>query len=315
MKIPKRLRFGVIILNYKDFNNTWACINSIRSLETQPQQIVLVDNASDQDAKARFTNLYHNDLGIKLFQFKDNLGYAGGNNVGITYLIQQGIEVICLLNNDTILLPGFFDSLLECFQSGPFPDIVSPKILCGDGKTVWSAGERTLYHLLISRTCKGRTDDNRLKIPTNPNCVTGCAMAVRANVFQRVGLLDESYFAYVEDIDFCKRSIDAGFKISVCPQARVIHKVSRTTGHLSPAQLYLKTRNRAYFIKKNISPVFWPISFSWYLFLNVVWALRGIVYKDFRSFHAIKAGMMDWMKGRMGVGRFEEFFRPTTQVD
>lgn len=303
------LRFGVVVLNFRQAETTRACIDSILSLKPPPHLVVLVDNASEPGSGLFFERRYGDDPRVNLLRFRDNRGYTGGNNAGIAHLIDQGVDIICLLNNDTLLLPGFFQSLSECFASSTPPDIVTPLILYEDGRTIWSAGERTCYPLLISRTCRGRIAGRGWRAPPGINNATGCALAVRSSVFRRLGLLDDAYFAYVEDSDLCKRSLDAGFRISVCPGAKIVHKVSQSAGHLSPAQIYLKTRNRAYFIRKNIHPGLWPLSYAWYFFLNLTWAARGVALKDPRSVRAVAAGMADGLKGRMGAGRFDRFPR------
>jgi hypothetical protein len=307
MNSPARPQFGAVVLNYRDRLTTRNCIDSILALESPPQQIVLVDNVADAGSIAFFAKLYQKEPRIRRFHFKDNRGYTGGNNIGIAYLLAQEVDLICLLNNDTLILPGFFDRLTECFISGTRPDIVTPLILYEDGKTIWSAGERTCYPLLISRSCRGRVHDSGMIIRGRPNSVTGCAMAVRRQVFQKIGLLDDAYFAYVEDVDFCKRATDSGFRVALCPQARALHLVSKTAGHLSPAQLYLKSRNRAYFIRKNIPRVFWAAAFAWYLGLNCVWATKLLAHRQYRSVQAIAYGMADWKSGRMGAGRVAGF--------
>lgn len=306
------IRFGVIVLNYRDAAATVECIDSILSLKRPAERIVLVDNGADAASREHFRRRYRKEPRIRRLHFSENRGYTGGNNAGIALLLREPVDVICLLNNDTLLRPGFFEALSECFRAPQPPDIVSPLILCADRRTVWSAGERTCYPFLISRTRLGRIHRPELPPPERVNSVTGCAMAVRREVFRRIGLLDDAYFAYVEDVDFCKRAVDAGMRIAVCPQALLVHKVSRTAGPASPAQLYLKTRNRAYFLAKNLAPLWWPAAFGYYAALNLFWIARKLAAGDAASLHAILLGMGDWLRGRMGAGRVQEFL-PTRE--
>jgi GT2 family glycosyltransferase len=299
--------FGIIVLNHNGMEDTLECLNSILSSEMIPKEIVLIDNGSTDGSPDKFTSKFSNDHRITLIFLELNTGYAAGNNVGINYLLKRDVDIICILNNDTIVRPDFLKALRDCFKPGSSHQIATPKILYADGQTIWSTGERIFYPLLISKTAKGKLDKNGLKTWQNINGITGCAMVVRKEVFERIGTFDENYFAYVEDVDFCKRAVDAGFKLTLCPFSIIIHKVARTTGNLSAAQLYLKTRNRAYFIKKNITPIYWGVAYGWYLMLNMFWILKSIFRKDIKAINAVKLGMIDFLRGKMGRGNFEFF--------
>ncbi len=299
--------FGIIVLNYNGLEDTLECLNSILSLELIPKEIVLIDNGSTDGSQDMFINKFSNDGRITLIFLENNTGYAAGNNVGINYLLKRDVDIICILNNDTIVKSDFLKALRDCLKPGSSNHIATPKILCTDGQTIWSTGEHIFYPLLISRTNKGKPDKDDFKTWQNINGITGCAMAVRREVFESIGTFDENYFAYVEDVDFCKRAVDAGFKLTLCPLSTIIHKVARTTGNLSAAQLYLKTRNRAYFIKKNIAPIYWGIAYGWYLILNMFWILKSICRKDVKAINAVKLGMIDFLRGKMGRGNVEFF--------
>lgn len=299
--------FGIIVLNHNGLDDTLECLNSILSLELIPNEIVLIDNGSTDGSQDMFINKFSNDSRITLFFLENNTGYAAGNNVGINYLLKRDVDIICILNNDTIVGSDFLKALRDCLKPGSLNHIATPKILCADGQTIWSTGERIFYPLLISQTKKGKPDKDGLKTWQNINGITGCAMTVRREVFECIGMFDEKYFAYVEDVDFCKRAVDAGFKFTLCRLSVIIHKVARTTGNLSAAQLYLKTRNRAYFIKKNIAPIYWGLAYGWYLMLNIFWILRSIFRKDIKAINAVKSGMIDFLRGKMGRGNVEFF--------
>lgn len=299
--------FGIIVLNHNGLEDTLECLNSILSSEMIPREIVLIDNGSTDGSQDMFIKKFSNDRRITLIFLELNTGYAAGNNVGINYLLKRDVDIICILNNDTIVRSDFLMALRDCFKPGSSNQIATPKILYADGQTIWSTGEQIFYPLLISRSAKGKPDKNGLKTWQNINGITGCAMAVRKEVFERIGTFDENYFAYVEDVDFCKRAVDAGFKLTLCPLSIIIHKVARTTGNLSAAQLYLKTRNRAYFIKKNIAPIYWGPAYGWYLLLNMFWILKSIFRRDIKAINAVKLGMTDFLQGKMGRGNLKFF--------
>ena len=238
---------------------------------------------------------------MTLLAMDHNRGYAGGMNQGVRYLLKHTtVRSILLLNNDTLIRPTALAALAEGLREGSACAILTPRILYADGRTIWSTGERVIYPLLFAFRNRGLRANPGSAAPKGINCVTGCALAVKSEVFDKIGLFDENYFAYVEEIDFCKRAVDAGFRLTCCMDSVVIHRVGGVLGEHSPHQMYLKVRNKAYFLKKNIPPLLWTVSATWYLMTVLTWLLKGVVARNPGIVRCILKGMRDFLHGRMG---------------
>lgn len=296
---------GVVVLNYNGLHYTFECIESLFSANPFPQEIILIDNGSTDNSAREFTSRFENDQRITLLLFDKNLGYAGGMNQGIKYLFKnQKIKVILLLNNDTVVKSDFLAPLMVSLEDGCGYHLATPKILYRDGVTIWSIGARVFYPSLFSLHSKGKKDVPSLERPKEINFLTGCAMVIRKEVFEKIGLFDEKYFAYVEDVDFCKRALEAGFRFTYCHKSVIIHKEAGCLGDFSPAQVYLKVRNKAYFIKKNIAPILWPMSGTWYFIVTTFWMFRAVLKGKGDVVRAIFLGLLDFVHGKMGAPTF-----------
>jgi GT2 family glycosyltransferase len=290
-----------VVLNYNGLNYTIECVESLFLVNPAPEELVLVDNGSTDGSGNEFSKRYGNNSRITLLLLDKNIGYAGGMNKGIGHLLKnKKIKVLLLLNNDTVVKSDFLGPLMDCLEDSSGYHIATPKILYSDRVTIWSAGARVFYPLLFSLQSKGKQDGFQFNSPRKINSVTGCAMAVRREVFEKIGLFDEEYFAYVEDIDFCKRAVTAGFRFAYCYKSTIFHKASGTLGEFNPYRIYLNVRNKAYFIKKNISPLWWPMSAIWNLGVITSWAFKALLKRRFKVIRLIFLGMVDFIRGKMG---------------
>lgn len=295
------LPIGVVVLNYNRAHYTFQCLESLFSAAPSPCEIILIDNGSTDNSAREFTARFDNNERVTLLLLDENLGYCGGMNKGIKLLLgNRGIKIILLLNNDTTAKSDFLLPLMECLKDGSVYSLATPKILREDGLTIWSTGENVFYPLLLSVRSKGAKDGPRFNTPREINCITGCAMAVRREVFEKIGLFDEKYFSYVEDVDFCRRARWAGFRFAYCHKSVVYHKGARCLGEFSPEKIYLNVRNKAYFIKKNVSLLLWPISWLWLSVVVISWVFRALYRKEFNVIGGILQGLYDFARDKMG---------------
>lgn len=290
-----------MVLNYNGLNHTLECMESLFLVHPAPGELVLVDNGSTDGSINEFNKRYGGNSRITLLFLDKNTGYAGGMNRGVRELLKnKEIKVILLLNNDTVVQSDFLSPLMNCLEDGSGYSIATPKILYDDRVTIWSTGAWIFYPLLFSLQSKGKQDSFQFNSPRKINNVTGCAMAVRREVFEKIGLFDEEYFAYVEDVDFCKRAVDAGFRFTYCCRSIIFHKAGSTLGEFNPYRMYLNVRNKAYFIKKNVSPLLWPMSAIWNLGVITVWAFKALPRRRFKVIRLIFLGIFDFIRGKMG---------------
>jgi len=287
---------GVVVLNYDGLDDTMRCLDSLDAADPAPARVVVVDNGSADGSPEALARRCAGNAAVEFLRLDRNLGYAGGMNRGIERALAHGVDVVLLLNNDTTVRPGFLGPIAAALAA-PAAAIATPRILCADERTIWSVGERVFYPLLVARRGRGRPDGPEFDVPRRINCVTGCAMAVRREVFAKIGLLDEAYFAYVEEIDFCKRARDAGFGFVYVPGSVVIHREAGVLGEASPAQVHLKARNRAWFHRKHGPALLWPVVAVWHALVMCTWALRGVLSG---TPGAVVRGTLDALRGRMG---------------
>ena len=292
---------GVVVLHYRFLRETMKCLASLLAADPAPDHIVIVNNESDPDTRQELDRRFKSELDVTLLHLERNHGFSGGMNRGINYLLStQPVDVVLLLNNDTTVDPNFLSAMSECLAARSGYHLATPKILYDGTDIIWSTGERVCYPLLLARRNTENSDGLGHAWRKNINAITGCAMAVRREVFDRIGLFDENYFAYVEDVDFCLRAHSAGFRFAYCPQSIVFHKASKSLGEFSPAKVYLNVRNKAYFIKKNMPSVLWPISWLWYLSTISFWVVRALAAGKIDVVRSVILGGRDFLKHRMG---------------
>jgi GT2 family glycosyltransferase len=240
---------SVITINYEHPDVTCALLESLRHITYPNIEIIVVDNASQKDDPAMISQLYPE---VVFIQSKENLGFAGGNNLGIR---QAKGEYILLLNNDTEVDPGFIEPLVDKLKSDSNIGAVSPKIrFFYSSDTIQYAGitpftSVTLRQYLIGL---GEVDSGQYDTSCETFSIHGAAMMVPLSVVLEVGLMAELYFLYYEEHDWAERIKRAGYKVFYVPQSLVLHKESISTGKQSPLKTYYITRNRFLFARRNI---------------------------------------------------------------
>lgn len=255
------MKIAIIVLNYNGKKNTLECINSIKRLKkaNYEVEIIIVDNASSDGSRQAFSKLKD----IILINNQSNLGYSGGNNIGIKEALKRNSDYILILNNDTIVEKNFLVNLIKATNKG---DIISPKIYFAKGfefhesrykkadlgKVIWYAGGEIDWQNVIGKHIGvDEVDKGQYSASIETGFATGACMFVKREVFEKVGFFDEKYFLYLEDIDLCERAKRAGFKITFEPKAIIWHKnASSSGGSGSKLQDYYITRNRLLFSLK-----------------------------------------------------------------
>jgi len=240
---------SVITINYEHPDVTCALLESLRHITYPNIQIIVVDNASQKDDPAMISQLYPE---VVFIQSKENLGFAGGNNLGIR---QAKGEYILLLNNDTEVNPGFIEPLVDKLKSDSSIGAVSPKIrFFYSSDIIQYAGINpftsvTLRQYLIGL---GEVDSGQYDTSCETFSIHGAAMMMPLSVVREVGLMAELYFLYYEEHDWAERIKRAGYRIFYVPDSLVMHKESISTGKQSPLKTYYITRNRFLFARRNI---------------------------------------------------------------
>lgn len=254
------MKISVVVLNYNGISNSIECIESLKQADVGKHtlEIVVVDNASNDDSLQKLKNIDD----IFLIHNGDNLGYSGGNNVGIKSALKRGADFVCILNNDTKVKKDF---LMQMVKHGP-KVIVSPKIYFYPGsefhkkrykknevgKVIWAAGCFVDWANVIG-THRGVDEIDRAQFDLEKEIdfATGACLFASKEIFENTGFFDEKYFLYLEDMDFCIRARENGYKTIYSPKAVVWHKNAASSGGSgSKLQDYYITRNRLLFAFK-----------------------------------------------------------------
>jgi GT2 family glycosyltransferase len=254
----------VIILNWNGAGVIGPCLDSLRKVEDPPLEIIVVDNGSTDSSPQLVRDSYPE---VRLIENGRNLLFAAGNNVGIEAALEEGAETILLLNNDTEVDPAFASEMLGAFDDERV-GIAGPRIYYYDDPSrIWYGGggfnrlTGVPRHLGLRRT-EGTFDDP----PGDTGWVTGCALMVRREVFEQVGLLDPSYTIYCEDVDFSLRAASEGWSIRYVPSAKVWHKVSSSSGGgMTPFKLENRIASTWKLLSRHRSPCWRALVFPVHL--------------------------------------------------
>ena len=239
---------SIITVNYNGMSDTCHMIDSLMQyLSEVSYEIIIVDNASLKDEITEIQAKYKN---IHCIRSDSNLGFAGGNNLGI---IQAKGKYVLLLNNDTYIND---DSLLdpaEFLDSNATVGAVSPKIKFADSNIIQFAGYTDLSQVTLRNSLIGfgEADLGQYDTPAKSPFLHGAAMMLRRDIIKKVGLMPEIYFLYYEELDWCEQIKKNGFELWYTPQAVVFHKESRSVGQNSPLRCYYMTRNRLLYAWRN----------------------------------------------------------------
>ncbi len=321
-------RVFIIILQYNHSQDTIKCLVSVGKLNYPNFQTVVVDNASQSSEKDNIRSYIKSqsslqplqghpvsnlqDAPVMLLENEKNLGYAGGNNVGIRYALERVADYVFILNNDTTVPPDLLDKLVAVAESNPQVGIVGPAIKEGDGRVAYFGKISWLKSELKHAYAYPSYPHARLSLAEvihmqglalqKKEYVIGAAMLIKREVLEKIEGFDEVYFLYFEDADLCLRAQLAGYKLKIAPETAIYHQVSSTTSTLGkPLILRYHMRNALIFNSLNAP---WPIKFS-----LIFWS-GYILLKNFLKVflfpakvpdgEAIINGVLDFYRNRYG---------------
>jgi len=279
---------AVILINWNGYDFTAACLDSLRKVDFTNFKVILVDNASENQEGRKLKKVFSE---IELIENSENLGFAGGNNSGIKRALKQGFSHVLLLNNDTIVKPDFLGKMMKKFSQNPHLGVVQPLILfLHDRSQIWSAGGK--WHGFLGRAITfgdRKSVDNFKVIDRSIDWATGCCMLITRDALLKTGFLNESYFAYFEDVEWSLRFRDQGFEIALAAEARIYHeagassKKKHSEGTLSPKVFYYHVRNQFFLLRSRIQGSSVPFAWTYHSFRFLGWmsyfCLRGRLQK------------------------------------
>lgn len=291
----------VIIVNWNGKKDTQTCLSSLANIEKQNVDfnVIVVDNGSADDSVPSIRKKFP---WVTVLATGKNLGFTGGNNVGITYALEHQADFVWLLNNDT-----FVDShvlnMLRAFRNSKV-GICGSKIYFASGhefhhdrykendrgKVFWYAGGLVDWdNMYASHRGVDEVDRGQYDTEEETVFVTGCSMMIRRNVLARIGMLDDRYYLYLEDLDFCLRAQKAGFTLRYVPSSVLWHVNAGSSARPgNPLQQYYQTRNRLL------------LGFRYAALRTKIALLREAIRFLFAGSAVCRKAVIDWLSGRYG---------------
>lgn len=281
------IKIGVVTVSYNSSDVITPFIECILSQTYCNLSLYIIDNASVDNTLEKIIP-YASDPRLTIIKNPQNIGVAAGNNRGIEVGLQAGCDYILLINNDTEFEPELIEKLLDGMTKFNC-QITVPKIMYHDDQSkIWFAGGKFIpwkgyitSHNGVDQKDHGQFDTIE-KIAYAPTC----CMLIKSNVFESVGLMDEKYFVYYDDADFCMRALRKGITMLYIPDCKFTHKVSSLTGGTTSefTRRYMM-RNLVYYLKKNST--FCKSAF-WLIGLQMVLLLKLIARRDSIQMFALK---------------------------
>jgi len=250
MRFPK---LAILLLNYNGKRDTLECLAALQAANQKPKfATIVIDNGSTDGSVDAIRTAFPE---VPIFQTKENLGFAGGNNVGIRWALTKSFDWIFLLNNDTVIAPDCMGHLLAAAKKKPDGKIFGAKIYRYHDKErldhfggFWNPNIAEFESI-----GQNRIDDGTFQEMHQVDYVSGCALLMHRSVPEAIGLLEENFFLLWEESDFCSKARSHGFQIWTVPEAKIWHKVSASFTGGKPHMHYFWWRNRLLYIARNFS--------------------------------------------------------------
>jgi GT2 family glycosyltransferase len=271
------LLVNVLVLNWNNWRDTNECLASLQGLDYGDWRVIVLDNGSTDGSVLRIRERFPQ---VEIMELGKNLGYARGNNAGIRAALERGAEYVWLLNNDTTVDSKALWALVEKAESDPGIGAVGSAIYSmaqPDQLQSWGGGH--VSRIGRSHHFTGPVSNERVQF------LTGASLFLRCSAVKNIGLLDEGFFMYWEDADYCFRMRRAGWKLAVSGDSKVWHKEQGTVGKKSERLDFQFSKSAVRFYHRNSSIPFLPIAIT--ILLRI--AKRAMV-GDWKSVRAVWAG-------------------------
>lgn len=271
----------IVILHWKELELTRQCLRSLAALRYQRYEVLVVDNDSNDGSlehlRAEFPHVHTLALAA-------NTGFAGGCNAGIRVALAHGADYVLLFNNDARATPDVLTLLVAAAQARPQLGILTAKVVYSDqpDRLYGHGGRRLPFRVRLTgmeALDRGPWDGP----PVQLDFVFGCAMLIKRRVVERVGLFDERFFMYFEDVDYCYRATDAGFAVGYLPGAVLPHIGAGSTRRSSGLREFLLGRSRQLFFAKHVRGAWWLVYVPYETFYTLRFVLRLLRQKQGRA--------------------------------
>lgn len=289
-----------VILNTNRRDDTLECLASLQQSTYKNHRIIVLDNHSTDDSVEAIRTSFPS---VQIIELTENRGYAGNNNVGIQAALDQRADWVLVLNEDTILAPDCLEKMVALGESDPQIGMVGPMVYHHDEPDViQSAGGFMNRHWEAGHWGKDEKDRGQFSEPRSVEWLTGCSILVRRAVIEQVGMLDEKFFIYFEETEWCVRARKGGWLLIHLPQAKLWHKGVKRDYKPKPSFTYYCTRNRFYMLRKHHAPLTaWLVAWEQTLRTMASWSVKP-KWRHMRDHRdAMWQGTLDFLRGRTGI--------------
>ncbi|MGB4762515.1 MAG: glycosyltransferase family 2 protein [Candidatus Saccharimonas sp.] len=288
-------RVAIVVLNWNGADDAIACIDSLLKQSTLQPDIFLVDNNSEQKSIDRLEGYIKANPNYPLTLIKNtvNSGYTGGNNLGFTVALKDSYDFIGTLNPDATADTDWVERIVEELQANPSAGVATGILAREDGTHIDTTGEQ--YSTWGIPGPRGR-DSSLEEVPSESEYIfasTGGGFIARAELLRDIGLFDEKFFMYFEDVDFCFRAQLAGYKVRYTPKAIAYHKLSTSTNKVPGLAVYNTFKNLPMLYVKNMPLGLW---FKTYPRFTLAYTLiLGNAIAHGRGIPALKGWFKSWL--------------------
>lgn len=244
------LMLYIVIVNWNLEHDTVECIESLIHAGVSLNQIILIDNGSSDGSTKSFKSQFGDKLHLIIND--DNMGYVKAINQGIQVALNLNADWILLLNNDTVVDAKFYQEIQHSIAGSDSFAIIAPLIFYySQPERIWYLGDHLLGGTLLTyNSYHGKTAPVDLPRSIPVDFVSGCAMVIKSDVAERIGMFDETLVMYGEEVDYCWRARLAGYHAVCITRAKVWHKVSKSADKMKPRSRYYKIRNQIIFYRR-----------------------------------------------------------------
>lgn len=238
----------VVVPNWNGADSLGVCLDSLLKQSLKPH-IIVVDNGSTDDSVKLIEKHYPE---VELIKNSVNCGYAGGVNPGFRRALEMDADYVAAFNNDAVADKDWLKNLAACLDKNPRTGIAAAKVLTADGRSLDSSGDQyTVWGLPYPRG-RGEGDLSKYDSQTEIFGASGAASLYRVSMLRDIGLLDEDFFAYYEDVDLSFRAQLAGWRVAYVPAAVVQHEIGATSAKLRGFTTYQTLKNQPLLLFKNV---------------------------------------------------------------
>ena len=290
----------IILVNYNGAADTAACIRSLQGVRSPAFRLIVVDNGSTDDSLPALRAL-QGEVPFELIEAGENRGFSAGNNLGIQKALARGAEAVLLLNNDTLVTEGFLAGLLSPFSQDSRYGASTCRIrFAAEPDLIWYGGGSVSLWTGRTRHFGYGQPETGDRGPVRPvTFASGCCLCLTREAIEKTGLLDEDYFLYEEDTDYCLRLRQAGLEIAYVPSAVIWHQVGAATKKLSSRAAPYLIRSKYLLIQKRLPPLRRPLAFLFCTAQHIVRCFKGEY-----TFASLRKGIASFLAGEKGKTSF-----------